>query len=145
MKHYFNNKSWWSYKICRTITLFLLVCCRYLCYFSVSLFLQPGSSIPKVTLCIVKVENTSSTPQKWEVKPPNTLDGMYVWTSNFPIMQNDKRDTQVLMLLLSGSIISYQPSGWAKIILTLVRCGWIVHRTLLFIVAVMHPIGRVLR
>ncbi|KOB70112.1 Inactive dipeptidyl peptidase 10 [Operophtera brumata] len=36
----------------------------------------PGSSIPKVTLWIVSVENTSSTPQKWAVKPPTTLDGM---------------------------------------------------------------------
>ncbi|XP_026325808.1 inactive dipeptidyl peptidase 10 isoform X1 [Hyposmocoma kahamanoa] len=35
----------------------------------------PGSSIPKVTLWIVAVQNVSSPP-RWEVKPPSTLDGM---------------------------------------------------------------------
>ncbi|XP_031763771.1 inactive dipeptidyl peptidase 10 isoform X1 [Galleria mellonella] len=35
----------------------------------------PGSSIPKVKLWIVVVENTTS-PTRWEVRPPGTLDGM---------------------------------------------------------------------
>lgn len=61
-------------------------CLPSYCYFIAihySFLLQPGSSIPKVELCIVKVENTTSTPQKWVVKPPNTLDGMYVGTFIF--------------------------------------------------------------
>jgi hypothetical protein len=36
---------------------------------------QPGSSIPKAMLWIVSVQNVTSPP-RWEVKPPNTLDGM---------------------------------------------------------------------
>ncbi|KAI8427643.1 hypothetical protein MSG28_002118 [Choristoneura fumiferana] len=35
----------------------------------------PGSSIPRVKLSIVAVQNSTSPP-RWEIKPPNTLDGM---------------------------------------------------------------------
>ncbi|CAG9099852.1 unnamed protein product [Plutella xylostella] len=35
----------------------------------------PGSPIPKVKLWIVAVQNTTSPP-RWEVKPPSSLDGM---------------------------------------------------------------------
>ncbi|XP_064076712.1 inactive dipeptidyl peptidase 10 isoform X1 [Vanessa tameamea] len=35
----------------------------------------PGSSIPQVTLWIIAVQNVTSPP-KWEVKPPSTLDGI---------------------------------------------------------------------
>lgn len=104
---------------------------KYICYvlfaelllfYSDSLFLQPGSSIPKVSLCIVKVENTTTTPQKWIVKPPSTLDGMYVQT--FIFVYHAKLCTEHLYFcFVLGSIISYQPNGWAKIILMWVLCG----------------------
>ncbi|XP_047544358.1 inactive dipeptidyl peptidase 10 isoform X1 [Vanessa atalanta] len=35
----------------------------------------PGSSIPQVTLWIIAVQNVTSPP-RWEVKPPSTLDGI---------------------------------------------------------------------
>lgn len=76
---------------------------------------QPGSSIPKVTLWIVAVQNVSSPP-RWKVEPPNTLDGMYVL---FTSTKNNFLLITVLNVIISilsftGSITSYQPNGWAK-------------------------------
>ncbi|XP_075992085.1 inactive dipeptidyl peptidase 10 isoform X1 [Anticarsia gemmatalis] len=44
----------------------------------------PGSSIPKVKLSIVSVQNLTSPP-RWEVRPPSTLDGIFYFREYYLI------------------------------------------------------------
>ncbi|CAH2066381.1 unnamed protein product, partial [Iphiclides podalirius] len=66
----------------------------------------PGSSIPKVRLWIVGVQNTTSPP-RWEVKPPSTLDGMEYYLISAQWVGKDNSHVGVVWMSRAQNLTVY--------------------------------------
>ncbi|XP_013180978.1 PREDICTED: inactive dipeptidyl peptidase 10 [Papilio xuthus] len=66
----------------------------------------PGSSIPKVKLWIVAVQNTTSPP-RWEVKPPSTLDGIEYYLISAQWVGKDNSHVGVVWMSRAQNLTVY--------------------------------------
>ncbi|XP_063529706.1 inactive dipeptidyl peptidase 10 isoform X2 [Cydia strobilella] len=66
----------------------------------------PGSSIPKVKLWIVAVQNSTS-PQRWEIKPPSTLDGMEYYLISAQWVGKDNSHVGVVWINRAQNVTVY--------------------------------------